>query len=79
MLKAINDYTIEGVETTLPFGHFVCTHPDFVSGHFNTSFIGTHYTKEIAGSLHEKEAKLAARLALYQYLEDAKILRLPTT
>jgi acetyl-CoA carboxylase biotin carboxylase subunit len=79
MVKAINDYTIEGVETTLPFGHFVCTHPDFVSGHFNTSFIQTHYTKEIAGTLHEKEAKLAARLALYQYLEDAKILRLPTT
>ncbi|MEO9005419.1 MAG: ATP-grasp domain-containing protein, partial [Ginsengibacter sp.] len=79
MLEAIDYYTIEGVETTLPFGHFVCTHADFLSGNFNTAFVGTCYTKEIADSLHEKNAKLAARLALYQYLEDAKILRLPTT
>lgn len=79
MLKAIDEYIIEGVETTLPFGHFVFTHPNFVSGNFNTSFIPTFYTKEVADQLHEKEADIAARLALYQYLEDAKKLRLPIT
>ncbi|MEO9021574.1 MAG: acetyl-CoA carboxylase biotin carboxylase subunit [Ginsengibacter sp.] len=77
MLKAIDEYTIEGVETTLPFGHFVFTHPNFVSGNFNTAFIPTFFTKEISEELHKKEARTAARLALHQYLEDAKKLRLP--
>lgn len=78
MLIAIRNYTIEGIETTLPFGYFVCTHPAFVSGHFTTGFIPEYYTAEVVENIQEKEGKLAARLALYQYLEDAKQLRLPT-
>lgn len=78
MLKAIDEYIIEGVETTLPFGHFVFTHPDFLSGHFNTGFIPKYFSKEIADELHEKEALIAARLALFQHLQEVKKLRLPT-
>lgn len=77
MINAIDNYIIEGVKTTLPFGHFVCTHPHFLSGDFNTGFIPKYFSEEIAHSLHEKNAKTAARLALYQYLQEAKKLRLP--
>lgn len=77
MLHAINDYIIEGVNTTLPFGHFVFTHPAFLAGDFSTGFIEKYYTKEVVEKLQEKEAKLAARLALHQYLEEGKQLRLP--
>jgi propionyl-CoA carboxylase alpha chain len=77
MLLAISEYTIEGIDTTLPFGHFVFTHPAFLSGNFTTAFIQNYYQEEVIQSIGEKEAKLAARLALYQHLEEAKKLRLP--
>lgn len=77
MLQAIDDYVIEGVETTLPFGRFVCTHADFVSGRFTTAFIPKHFNKEIVETLHQREAMLAARLALYLHLWEKKKLKLP--
>ncbi len=77
MLRAISEYTIEGVNTTLPFGHFVFTHPAFLSGNFTTAFIQKYYTPEVVESIQEKEGKLAADLALYEYLEERKKLRLP--
>ncbi|MEO6682766.1 MAG: biotin carboxylase, partial [Ginsengibacter sp.] len=77
MLQAIDEYIIEGVSTTLPFGHFVLTHPSFLSGNFSTGFVETYYSKDIVENLREKESKLAARLALYQHIEEAKKLRVP--
>ena len=36
MIAAINAYQIEGHATTLSFGRFVCEHPAFISGQFDT-------------------------------------------
>lgn len=79
MLIAIDAYIIEGVATTLPFGHFACTHPDFVSGNFNTGFIQKNFTQEIVSQIQEGEARLAARLALQHYLNDKEKLRIPAS
>lgn len=79
MLNAIDEYIVEGINTTLPFGHFVCRHPAFVSGEFTTDFIPRYFSKEQAHKIYEEEAETAARLALYQYLEDRKKLRLPVS
>ena len=38
--RAIDEYAIQGVETTLDFGRFVLDHPAFVSGKFDTGFVG---------------------------------------
>lgn len=78
MIQAIEAYVIEGVATTLPFGHFVCTDPDFVSGNFTTAFIPTHFSREKAAELNRKWALDAARMALSQHLKAARKLRLPT-
>jgi len=78
MLEAISMYQVEGVATTLPFGAFVCRHPAFRSGNFNTHFVGEHYSAELLRALEEKEARIAAAVALKQYLEDQKQLRIPT-
>jgi len=43
MLRAIAEYQITGIETTLPFGTYVLTHPAFVSGDFDTNFIKDHF------------------------------------
>lgn len=77
MLKAIADYHIEGVQTTLPFGKFVFEHEAFCSGNFNTHFVKNYYSSEKLKSRTEEEAKIAAIIALKQYQEDEKVLRIP--
>ncbi|WP_297703377.1 acetyl-CoA carboxylase biotin carboxylase subunit [uncultured Eudoraea sp.] len=78
MLKAIEDYHIEGVETTLPFGKFVFEHEAFRSGNFDTHFVKNYYSPEVLNKKAEEEARIAAVLAVKQYLKDQKILRIPT-
>ncbi|GGF08573.1 acetyl-CoA carboxylase biotin carboxylase subunit [Hymenobacter cavernae] len=61
MLRAIEEYQITGIQTTLPFGRFVLQHPAFVSGNFDTNFIRDHFTPADLGSAPDEEtAKLAA-------------------
>ncbi|WP_417236563.1 acetyl-CoA carboxylase biotin carboxylase subunit [Bizionia paragorgiae] len=78
MRKAISEYKVEGIQTTLPFGAFVCDHEAFVSGNFNTHFVKQFYSPEAIKAKQENEAQMAAKIALKQYLEDQKFLRVPT-
>ncbi|MBZ9630354.1 acetyl-CoA carboxylase biotin carboxylase subunit [Salegentibacter sp. LM13S] len=77
MLKAIEQYEVEGVMTTLPFGKFVFEHEAFRSGNFDTHFVKNYYSAEKLEAEIEEEAKLAALVALRQYLKDRKQLRIP--
>jgi propionyl-CoA carboxylase alpha chain len=77
MIKAIENYQVEGIQTTLPFGTFVCEHEAFKSGHFDTHFVKKYYSPEALNAKHENEAKIAAYLAVKQYVEDQKLLRVP--
>ncbi len=45
-IRAINDYQITGVETTLGFCKFVMQHPAFRSGKFDTKFVEQHFKPE---------------------------------
>ncbi|MCO5176995.1 MAG: acetyl-CoA carboxylase biotin carboxylase subunit [Thermomicrobiales bacterium] len=40
MRRALSETVISGVETTIPFHHFVLNHPDFRSGNVHTGLIG---------------------------------------
>ena len=77
MLQAIHDYKVEGVQTTLPFGKFVFEHEAFRSGKFDTNFVKKQYSPEILKTQMAEEAQIAALVALKQYFEDQKIVRLP--
>ncbi|MEY4963169.1 MAG: hypothetical protein RLZZ323_488 [Bacteroidota bacterium] len=77
MIQAIDDYKVEGVSTTLPFGKFVFEHEAFRSGNFDTHFVKKYYSVEKLKAQTEKEAQIAAMVALQQYFEDQKIVRLP--
>lgn len=77
MIKAISDYKVEGAKTTLPFGKFVCEHEAFRSGSFDTHFVKKYYSAEKLHNEIEEEARLAALVALKQYLKDRELLRLP--
>ncbi len=77
MLKAISEYTIRGVQTTLPFGKFVFEHDAFRTGKFDTHFVKDYYSPEVLKAKTHEEARIAAIIALKKYREDQKILRTP--
>lgn len=68
MMRAIDEYEIAGVQTTLQFGKWVLQHPDFVSGNFDTGFIpknfqpGSVALDQPDGMCEEIAALLAANL-----------------
>ena len=77
MIKAIANYHIEGISTTLPFGTFVMEHEAFRSGDFDTNFVKKYYDSNKLKAKFDKEAEVAALVALKRYLEDKEIVRIP--
>ncbi len=77
MISAIDQYEVQGVQTTLPFGKFVFEHEAFRSGNFDTHFVKNYYSAEKLSARTEEEAKLAGLIALKQYLKDQQLTRLP--
>ncbi|MFV8364601.1 acetyl-CoA carboxylase biotin carboxylase subunit [Flavobacterium sp. ZT3P35] len=77
MIKAIEEYQVEGVQTTLPFGKFVFEHEAFRSGKFDTHFVKNYYNADVLKKQMAKEAEIAALVAMRQYFEDQKIVRVP--
>lgn len=78
ILKAIENYKIKGVQTTLSFGTFVFEHEAFRSGDFDTHFVKNHYSPEAIKTKSASEAEVAAMMALKIYFEDQKIVQLPS-
>jgi propionyl-CoA carboxylase alpha chain len=70
LLEAIKRFDITGIETTLPFGKFVCEHPNFISGEFDTHFIEKYFTPEQINETYEEDALLASKIALSLFLQD---------
>ncbi len=61
--KAIEDYQIKGVKTTLPFGTFVLNHAAFTTGDFDTKFVENYFhPHEDRQEEHQLAALLAAKL-----------------
>lgn len=63
MIRAIDEYQITGIATTLGFGKFVMQHEAFVSGKFDTHFVPKHFKPEMLIEENEEEAMIAALLA----------------
>ena len=65
MIRAIDEYKISGVETTLSFCKFVMQHQAFVSGQFDTHFVAQYFKPEMlhAPSDNQENNMLAALVA----------------
>ena len=63
MVRAIDEYDITGIKTTLKFGKFVMQHDAFRSGDFDTHFVGKHFTDRQVEKGNEDEALIAALVA----------------
>ena len=77
MLKAIAKYRVKGISTTLPFGKYVFEHDAFTSGNFDTNFVKNYYNPEIIKEQTQKEAEIAALIALKLYLEEKNTVKIP--
>ncbi len=66
MIRAIDEFKISGIETTLPFCKFVMKHEAFLFGNFDTRFINLYFSPALLDGLpNPEEEKLAAALANY--------------
>ncbi len=66
MARALAEYDIAGVETTIPFCHFVMNHPAFRSGDLSTHFVADHFTPEVlAPDEATREAAAIAAVLLH--------------
>ncbi len=63
MIRAIDEYQITGIETTLGFGKFVMQHEAFTSGNFDTHFVKNHFQPTSLLHQNEQEALIAALVA----------------
>jgi acetyl-CoA carboxylase biotin carboxylase subunit len=60
MLRAIDEYRITGITTTLDFGRFVMQHEAFTTGNFDTHFVQKYFTPEVLQTDNKNEAWIAA-------------------
>lgn len=72
MIRAIDEYDITGIQTTLSFGKFVMQHEAFTSGKFDTHFVSKYFNADSLKTDDEEEALLAAITAVL-LLKDQKV------
>ncbi len=72
MLRAIDEYEIVGVQTTLKFCSFVLRHEAFVSGNFDTHFVKKYFTADKLISEDANELEIAALISAYYYNTSKK-------
>lgn len=71
MKRAISEYRINGVQTTLDFADFVMDHEAFISGQFSTQFVDKHFKPEFLDSSDEELESVGAA-ALASFLQEKK-------
>lgn len=62
MIRAIDEYQILGVQTTLPFCRYVMKHEAFVNGEFDTNFVNKYFSSDSLNQ--EKNSDLIQLAAL---------------
>ena len=76
LTKAINDFRIVGLETTLSFGKWAIHQPAFVEGKFDTHFVAKYFSPEKLITQNTLEAKAAAALAIKALLMEQGAMEL---
>ena len=67
MIRAIDEYEIAPVRTTLDFGKYAVDHQAFRSGKFDTNFIKKHFVaKDLGGNLEPDENEILAALSVIE-------------
>ncbi len=71
MLRALDEYVIEGVKTSIPFHRWALQHPAFVAGAIDTGFVGAEYHPRHIAPSPEDEALAVRAAALHALLHPS--------
>jgi len=63
LCRAVDEYKVRGIKTTLKFGKWAVRQPAFVAGKFDTKFIEKYFKPEYLQEESEEEQVVAAALA----------------
>jgi acetyl-CoA carboxylase biotin carboxylase subunit len=80
MRRALDEFIVTGVRSTIPFHRFVFEHPVFVSGDFHTGFIEEHFKESQVRRMMESNAEhrtleqVALASALQYYIERTELI-----
>lgn len=72
LLRAIAEYQVKGIHTTLPFGAWALQQPAFIEGKFDTNFISKYFTPQSLQEYREDTTQLAAILATQIWQANAR-------
>jgi len=71
--RAVSEYTILGIKTTLPFFSRVLRHPSFVAGEYDTSFVEKFFQER--HDPRERPWDIAVAAAAIRVLQDRRAAR----
>ncbi|CAG4989544.1 Acetyl-/propionyl-coenzyme A carboxylase alpha chain [Dyadobacter sp. CECT 9275] len=77
MVRAIEEYHISGVKTTLGFCRFVMCHEEFISGRFDTNFVGTYFKPALLSQIPTQEELALAALITSEALTKSATHTVP--
>jgi acetyl/propionyl-CoA carboxylase alpha subunit len=77
MRRALTEYRVEGIRTTIPFHLFVMDHPDFRSANFDTGFIDRLLPELHLDHTEGTNIDAAITAAAILAFEDAQNARIP--
>ena len=71
MERALDEYIVAGVSTTIPFCQFAMGHDAFRSGNFSTHFVGTHFDGALLDTTDEMMEYAAALVAVWHHSQSS--------
>jgi acetyl-CoA carboxylase biotin carboxylase subunit len=73
MLRALEEYVIEGIETTIPFHIWVMRDDNFRRGTFNTAYIDEHYSARAGLERRKVPIEVALIAAAIDHLHSKRV------
>ncbi|MBI5837112.1 MAG: acetyl-CoA carboxylase biotin carboxylase subunit [Candidatus Eisenbacteria bacterium] len=71
MLRALHEYVIEGVKTSIPFHRWALNHPEFVEGRCDVGMVAQFYHPQAVQPTEEEEALAVRAAALHAMLHPS--------
>ncbi len=73
MLRALGEFIITGIKTTIPFHQYVMSHPAFLNAEFTTSFVDRYFNAEeikkfLTGKFEERNIRRVAIASALSYI-----------
>lgn len=78
MRRALREYRVEGIMTTIPFFTFIMNHPDFAAANFDTGFIDRilpemDFADRAGAGLHDDAVVAAAAIMAFEESQNVKL------